>query len=461
MTMCYAEPAKNEILVPSSKAKKIVRILSVISLLAIVFGKILEPVEIDSIVWLYGVFVTLLVTINFYTAYGYYRDPAKDPIHPSMTGLRPRVSCLVAVKNEERIIEACVRSMLNQSYKNLEVIVVNDGSTDGTKQILDNLAKGEKRLRVYHLQKNWGKKKALAAGIGKITGDIIVFTDSDSVLAETAVEKFVQVFLAHPEIGAVTGHGRPLNAGKNIMTKIQDSWYEGQFRIVKGMESSYGSVTCCSGCLSAYRREAIQPFVSAWAHDMFLGKEFSFATDRTLTGYVLGGPYKRKNMILHADDAEDRAMTSHMLKQWDVAYCESARVLTEVPDSFKKFARQQIRWKKSFIRNMFFTGSFYWRKPKLMAFVYYASVLFTLLSPFVAFRALFLLPYEGDIWSAPLYLAGIIYISMLFGLDYKLHNPNSHYWIYRPLLSIMSTLVLSWLMFYSILTIHKNTWLTR
>jgi cellulose synthase/poly-beta-1,6-N-acetylglucosamine synthase-like glycosyltransferase len=445
----------------SNRTKTVVRTLSVISLLIIVFGKVIEPIEIDSITWLYGVFVTILITIHFFTAYRYYRDPALDPVHPSVKNLEPRVSCVVAVKNEEKIIEQCVRSMLNQTYKNIEVVVTNDGSTDGTGPILDDLASKEKRLKVIHLEKNMGKKKALSLGITKITGEIIVFTDSDSVLAETAVERLVQVFLAHPEIGAVTGHGRPLNVHKSLMTKIQDSWYEGQFRIVKGMESSYGAVTCCSGCLSAYRKEAIGPFVSAWAHDMFLGKEFRFATDRTLTGYVLGGQFRSKNKILHMDDAEDREMTSHMLKQWEVAYCESAKVLTEVPDTLPRFIRQQIRWKKSFIRNMFFTGSFYWRKPKLMAFVYYTSVLFTLISPFIAFRAIVLLPLQGDIWSGPLYLAGIIYVSMLFGLDYKLHNPNSHYWIYRPLLSLLSTLVISWLIFYSALTINKNAWLTR
>jgi cellulose synthase/poly-beta-1,6-N-acetylglucosamine synthase-like glycosyltransferase len=459
--MRYADKPKVELVTPSRKATLIVRTLSVVSLLAIVFGKIIEPVEIDGITWMYGVMVTLLVTINFFTAYGYYKDPAKDPVHPSVKNRNPKISCLVAVKNEERIIESCVRSMLDQTYKNVEVIVVNDGSTDGTKAVLDRMARVERRLVVLHLAKNWGKKKALATGVRRITGDIIVFTDSDSVLEPTAVEKFVQVFLAHPEIGAVTGHGRPLNADKNLMTKIQDAWYDGQFRIVKGMESAYGAVTCCSGCLSAYRTEAIRPFVTAWAHDMFLGKEFRFATDRTLTGYVLGGQYKKKNAILHHDDAEDRAMTTHALKQWDVAYSESARVKTEVPDNLKQFLRQQIRWKKSFIRNMFFTGAFYWRKPKLPALVYYVGVVFALISPFVAFRALFLLPYEGDVWSAPLYLAGIIYISMLYGLDYKLHNPKSHYWIYRPILSVMSTVMISWLMFYSILTINKNAWLTR
>jgi cellulose synthase/poly-beta-1,6-N-acetylglucosamine synthase-like glycosyltransferase len=461
MSLRYANITQASRKSRSNRIKTVVRTLSVISLLIIVFGKVIEPIEIDSITWLYGVFVTLLITIHFFTAYRYYRDPALDPVHPSVKNLEPRVSCVVAVKNEEKIIEQCVRSMLNQTYKNIEVVVTNDGSTDGTGPILDDLAAKEKRLKVIHLEKNMGKKKALSLGITKITGEIIVFTDSDSVLAETAVERLVQVFLAHPEIGAVTGHGRPLNVHKSMMTKIQDSWYEGQFRIVKGMESSYGAVTCCSGCLSAYRKEAIGPFVSAWAHDMFLGKEFRFATDRTLTGYVLGGQFRSKNKILHMDDAEDREMTSHMLKQWEVAYCESAKVLTEVPDTLPRFIRQQIRWKKSFIRNMFFTGSFYWRKPKLMAFVYYTSVLFTLISPFIAFRAIVLLPLQGDIWSGPLYLAGIIYVSMLFGLDYKLHNPNSHYWIYRPLLSLLSTLVISWLIFYSALTINKNAWLTR
>jgi cellulose synthase/poly-beta-1,6-N-acetylglucosamine synthase-like glycosyltransferase len=385
LSLCYAGLPIGEKLSGSGKTKKLVRTLSVISLLIIVFGKVIEPIEIDTITWLYGVFVTLLITITFFTSYRYYRDPALDPIHPSVKNLQPRVTCVVAVKNEEQIIEQCVRSMLDQTYRNIEVIVVNDGSTDRTGQILDEISKREKELKVFHMNQNMGKKKALALGITKITGEIIVFTDSDSVLADTAVEKLVRVFLAHPDIGAVTGHGRPLNADKNLMTKIQDSWYEGQFRIVKGMESSYGAVTCCSGCLSAYRREAIQPFVKAWAQDMFLGKEFRFATDRTLTGYVLGGKYKAKNSIHHMDDAEDREMTSHMLKQWDVAYCESAKVLTEVPDSLKKFIRQQIRWKKSFIRNMFFTGSFYWRKPRIPAFVYYVSVLFTLLSPFISF----------------------------------------------------------------------------
>jgi cellulose synthase/poly-beta-1,6-N-acetylglucosamine synthase-like glycosyltransferase len=140
MSLRYANITQASRKSRSNRIKTVVRTLSVISLLIIVFGKVIEPIEIDSITWLYGVFVTLLITIHFFTAYRYYRDPALDPVHPSVKNLEPRVSCVVAVKNEEKIIEQCVRSMLNQTYKNIEVVVTNDGSTDGTGPILDDLA---------------------------------------------------------------------------------------------------------------------------------------------------------------------------------------------------------------------------------------------------------------------------------------------------------------------------------
>src|SRR5712691_11586618 len=260
--------------------------LIVAALAVIVVGKLFFHVGVDPFLWLYGVLVTLVTFATFLGAYYYYKDPALDPPDPRVTNRTPTVSFVVPVKNEERLIRQCVESIVNQTYKNLEIIVMDDGSTDGTADVLRAL-KAEFGIKAYRLPVNVGKKKAIEAAIRHATGEIFAFVDSDSVLAPDAIERLVAAFNAHPDAGAVSAHGRALNADKNLLTKIQDTWYEGQFRLSKGLESVYGAVTCASGCLSAFRREAFEPFVHEWAHDTFLGKEFKFATDRQMTGYVL------------------------------------------------------------------------------------------------------------------------------------------------------------------------------
>ena len=114
--------------------------------------------------------------------------------------------------------------------------------------------------------------------------------DSDCDLASDAVDNAVKIFYTDRRIGAVTGHARVRGAAEgNTLLKIEDVWFDGQFRMLKGMETSFSSLTCCSGALSIYRREAVHQYIHAWAHDHFLGIDnFKFATDRRLTAYVLG-----------------------------------------------------------------------------------------------------------------------------------------------------------------------------
>src|ERR1700744_2049682 len=120
--------------------------------------------------------------------------------------------------------------------------------------------------------------------------------------------------------------------------------------------------------------------------------------------------------------------------------------------------KQQVRWKKSFIRNMFVTGRFYWRRPLLPAVFYYLHIVFVLLGPFIAARHLIYLPLRGDPMSVLLYLAGISFIGLAFGLAFRYENPGDRRWLYRPVMSIMSTLVFSWFVFYSAATIRKMIW---
>ena len=103
-----------------------------------------------------------------------------------VTGAGPRVSIVVAARNEERAVEAGMRSLLAQQYPALEIVAVDDRSTDTTGAILTRLARGEPRLRVLHvaeLPSGWlGKNHALALGARAASGEWLLFTDADVVM---------------------------------------------------------------------------------------------------------------------------------------------------------------------------------------------------------------------------------------------------------------------------------------
>lgn len=76
----------------------------------------------------------------------------------------------------------------------------------------------------------------------------------------------------------------------------------------------------------------------------------------------------------------------------------------------------------------------------------------------MAFRHLLYLPLGGNFYSAFLYIAGIMFIGFLYGLAYKLENRKCHKWVYRPVMSLLSTLIFSWFIYYSVFTIKKMVW---
>ena len=85
-------------------------------------------------------------------------------------------------------------------------------------------------------------------------------------------------------------------------------------------------------------------------------------------------------------------------------------------------------------------------------------MLFVVAGPFVAFRHLIYMPLRGNVESMLLYLFGITLIGSMFGLAFRREDPDGNGWVYRPLMSLLSTVVLSWLVFYSLLTIKKMNW---
>ena len=412
----------------------------------------------------YGMLVLATTVALFYIAYTRYEDPSdplSEPVRkpagvPPLPAV-PRVSVLLAVKDELEVIETCVRSILGSEWPDLELIVVDDASTDGTLHVLRGL-ETTLGFRLIALDRNGGKKHALVRGAREAAGDVLAFTDSDCVLAPDALRRCVAALVRNPGLGAVSGHARALNADATVLTRIQDSWYEGQFRVIKAAEATFGSVTCVSGPLAVFRRDAVYNYLPAWTEDRFLGTPFRFATDRQLTGYVLGQRWTGRRLKARYPDSPFVAGVDHPERAWRIGYVRSAVVHTAVPARMRPFLRQQVRWKKSFIRNLFFTGSFVWRRGVGAASLYYGHALFVFAAPFMAVRHLVWAPLHGLWMLTALYLAGVLLKGVAWAFAYRIDHPGSLRWLYRPLMSLLGSLVLSWLLPYSLVTIRRGTW---
>jgi hyaluronan synthase len=351
---------------------------------------------------------------------------------------------------------------------------------------------GSQNITILHLSKSVGKKKAIEAASQIAKGEIYAFMDSDCDMELDAVEKAAKIFLSDRQIGALTAQGsvRGARTTNNILLKMQQVYIDGSYRVIKGAESSFSSLTCCSGSLSFYKREAIQDFIHDWAHDHFLGVDFKFCTDRRLTAHVLATKPKiisknnnnnDRNVIenqrgIHGEisllqagkddldtmrsssDPDIEEANQYSARPWKVLVSKSIRVNIGVPDTVPALLKQQIRWKKSFIRSLSATGTIYWRRPFYAAMMYYLQTGMKFIRPFILLHAIVMLPLAGDILSPLLWFSGILFTAMIYGVDYRLRNPGDKLWLYRPPFMFLSTFVYTWLLIWAGITIKKQAW---
>lgn len=439
----------------------------------------------DRLLGIYS-FLTTFILFNILTlAWLRYRDPYHKAKDTDLSNVKPPlISIVVPVKNEEDNIRNCVMSCVNQSYKNKEVIIVDDASTDTTPKILDQIRAevGSENIRILHLSKSVGKKRAIEAASEIAKGEIYAFMDSDCDMEGDAVEKAAKVFMSDRLIGALTAQGKVRGAHTgNILLKMQQVYIDGSYRVIKGAESSFNSLTCCSGSLSFYKRAAVQDFIHEWAHDRFLGVDFKFCTDRRMTARVLGSKVVLNENNLHKEEKSHQKIPIlqtgnddlDMMKSssdadmddsdtskpnWNVLFSSSIRVNIGVPNTVQALVKQQIRWKKSFLRSLSSTGRIYWKRPFYTAMLYYVQTGMKFIRPFILLHAVVMLPLAGDIISPILWLSGIMFTGMIYGVDFRLRNPGDKLWLYRPLFTFLTTFVYTWLLVWAGITIRKQSW---
>jgi hyaluronan synthase len=388
--------------------------------------------------WVYSIAMTSYLFFVYFFTYQY--KPIGDQNY------RPTVTVVVPCKNEERVISQTITAIIESDYPadKLKAIVVDDGSTDQTHHVAKQFESD--RVKIVKHSKNKGKRQAFATGFHLCDSELVICIDSDTIVAKDAIRYLVQPFMDN-KVVAVCGHGEAANKDKNLLTKIQHYWYQKMFILVKGMESKLNTVTCCSGLLAAYRRDIVKEVIEEWLNEKFMGVLILFGDDRQLTSL------------------SSRGANGISTKDAKVMYQSNAIGYTMVPETYMQFFKQQLRWKRAWIHGVKLASKFMWHKKFPVPLYYYGYQCITFCTPFIVFIWLVMMPLQGEITSAILFLISVLYIAFLHGLNTwnlsKKSNNEVIDYIFYTIMFVPITLVLTFLNVYAWCTLWKGGWITR
>ena len=390
--------------------------------------------------YLYSIIAAMFLLTRYLFA-SFYRPVRIDPNYT------PGVSIIIPCFEEEEWIQRTVHSCINQDYPvdKLEVIVVDDCSKDRSaervEEIIAKLKEADtgdhayrvaERIRFFRQSANLGKRDAMARGAREAKHELLVFVDSDSFLDPFAIRNIVQPF-KDKEMGGVSGRTDVANTYTNALTKMQAVRYSIAFRIMKAAEGYFDAATCLSGPLSCYRRDLVLKYMDAWLNQKFLGQKATFGDDRSMTNFILR--YNR------------------------TTYQDSAVCMTIVPRSYKVFLRQQMRWKRSWLRESLIASRFMWKKEPFMALSFYMGVLVPIAAPVIVLYNLFYVPIMHRVFPTN-FIIGMLMMSLLMSMA-QLFIRRSTTWIYALWFCLYYEAVLLWQMPVAWVTFWKTTWGTR
>ncbi|MDI3408037.1 bifunctional polysaccharide deacetylase/glycosyltransferase family 2 protein [Streptomyces cavernicola] len=230
------------------------------------------------------------------------------PGSPWLREIRDPVTVLVPAYNEEAGIGGTLRSLLASTHRQLQIIVIDDGSSDRTVEIAHEYADRDPRVQVI-CQPNAGKAAALNHGLKYARCPYVVMVDSDTVFEADAIERLVQP-LAHPAVGAVSGNTKVGNR-RRFLGRWQHLEYVFGFNLDRRMFEVLECMTTVPGAIGAFRLDALMG-VGGLSEDTL---------------------------------AEDTDLTMALWRAgWRVVYEETAIAWTEVPTSLRQLWRQRYRW---------------------------------------------------------------------------------------------------------------------
>lgn len=224
------------------------------------------------------------------------------------------VSVIVPAYNEGIVLDACVESILRSRYPRLEVIIVDDGSTDDTAAVMTDLAARHPSVRAIH-QVNAGKGAALNRGIAEARGEVLLFVDADGLFTARTID-WLLVGLSAPGVGAVCGDDRPANPDRPLTQMLSVMSHVGT-GLVRRALSLLHCLPIVSGNIGAFRASLIRE-IGGFREDT-IGEDFE------LTWRVYAAGYR-------------------------VVFQPRAIVYAESPSTLRGLWRQRVRWARGLLQ---------------------------------------------------------------------------------------------------------------
>ena len=296
----------------------------------------------------------------------YLRREVPQPKLPSFDDSAPSCSIIIPCYNEEDHVEDTVQFALATRYPNIEVIIITDGSTDRTKQIIEKLALQDSRIRIVHLATNQGKAFALRAGALVSQHEYLVCIDGDVLLHPYTVHWMMDQLLSGPRVGAVTGNPRIINRS-SLLGKIQVGEFSSIIGLIKRAQRTYGRIFTVSGAIAGFRKSALHR-VGYWS----------------------------ENIVTEDIDISWRLQLDH----WDIRYEAQALCYLYMPETLKGLWRQRLRWAQGGVEVLlkYSKALFHWKSRRFwgVAFEYLLSVCWS-----YAMLVIFILYFIGFIVPLP------------------------------------------------------------
>lgn len=351
----------------------------------------------------------------------------------------PSVTIIIPAYNEGPMVMKSIESAVLALYPKdrIEILVIDDGSTDKTWSYIRRATERfPGRITAMRFEKNRGKRDALAEGFARAKGEIAVTIDSDSVIDPRALLAVAGAF-RDPKIGAVAGKVAVYNRRHGLIPRMLHVRFILSFDLLRAVESSYRTVYCCPGALTAYRISAVRKILQQWSTQTFWGVPCTYGEDRALTNFILEAGF-------------------------DTVYQRSALVHTMAPETYGKLCKMFLRWDRSYIREEIRFQSIVWKRPLGPRCIALCERFITNFRYPVNYAALFLLVFL--VFGKPfimLRLLTAIGVMSFFNMLYFLRSEKSMDFLYGILYAYFGFFALFWIFPYAFLTVRARSWLTR